>query len=84
MLRAPYSCAYNWSICYAGVLNGLPTSCSEDENMLARDIADGALSEREVITIRWRCLYKQSLLNAIALAQRVICDWQLAAEQRQH
>ncbi len=69
--------------CHAGVLYDLPTSCSEDEEILARDIISGALSEQEVLAVRWRRLYKQSLLNCIALAQAVMYDCQYAAEQGQ-
>lgn len=67
--------------CRAGVLDDFPTSCSEDETMLARDTTDGALNEREVLAIRWRCLYKRSLLNCIALAQAVMRNCQLEAQQ---
>ncbi|CAK0784490.1 hypothetical protein CVIRNUC_007694 [Coccomyxa viridis] len=70
------------SLC-SGVLDDLPTSCSNDEEILARDIISGALSEQEVLAVRWRRLYKQSLLNCIALAQAVMYDCQYAAEQGQ-
>ena len=61
----------------------MPTSCSEDEEMLAGDTTGGALSEREVLAIRWRRLYKQSLLNCIALARAVMCSCQHAKEEGQ-
>ena len=62
----------------------MPTSCSEDEYMMARNAIGLALNEREVLAIRWRCLYKRSLLKCIALAQAVMRNCQLAAEQRQY
>ncbi len=56
----------------AGVLDSLPTRAERDQDLLERASQGVELSECELLAIRWRHLYKKSLLNAVDIAQRVM------------
>jgi len=57
----------------ADLLRRFPTSIDRDKDILEGSNKSGNLSECEQLAVRWSCLYKQILRDAIEVA-KIIAD----------
>ena len=56
----------------ADLLCSFPTSFDRDKEILGGSDKSGKLSECEQLAVKWRSLYKQSLLDAIEVSKMVV------------
>ena len=59
-------------VLFAGTLGSLSTTVERDQELLEGTDHSAALSENELLAVKWRCLYKKALLNAVDIAQGVL------------